>query len=332
MTETAAPETTPVSSPVSIRLIARRVLTGVLMLWLVSLIVFLATQALPGDIARLRLGQNATQEQVLQLREQLGLDRPVFVQYLSWLGGLLTGNPGTSLASGTPVAELLAVRVGNTTAVVTIALLITLPLGVLLGALAARKPGGWVDMAISGTVQGILSLPEFVVGILLVAVFGGGLLKILPPTSPMDPRLSAWEQPRLLVLPVATMVLIAVPHLTEAVKTLVRDELASDYVRWARLSGIGERRVLTRYAIPNTWGPVAQVGGVTVNYLLGGVVAVETVFAFPGLGSELVGAVATRDIVVVQVIAMGIATVLLVTFLIADLIGIATNPRLRGAR
>lgn len=314
----------------SARLVIRRVLTGVAMLATVSVLVFAATQALPGDIARTILGQNATAEQLARLRGELGLDLPVWQQYLRWVGGLLTGDLGTSLASGTPVVELLRVRVTNSATVVVIALLITLPLGLLLGLLAARR--GPADVGISAAVQTILSLPEFVVGIVLVVLFGGGLLRWLPPTSPLDPRQLAWSQPRLLVLPIATMVLIALPHLVEATKTLLREELASDYVRWARLSGLGDARLLTGYALPNVLGPVAQVAGVTVNYLLGGVVAVESVFAFPGIGSELVAAVSARDIVVVQVIAIGIAAVLLVTFLIADLIGMLTNPKLRRSR
>lgn len=302
------------------------------MLVTVSVLVFAATQALPGDIARTILGQGATAEQLARLRAELGLDLPAWQQYVRWAGGLLSGDLGTSLASGTPVAELLRVRVANSLTVVLIALVITLPLGLLLGLLAARRAGSALDVGISAAVQVILSLPEFVVGIILVVLFGGGLFRLFPPTSPLDPRLLAWNQPQLLVLPVATMVLIALPHLTEATKTLLREELAGDYVRWARLSGLGDARLLTHYALPNTWGPVAQVGGVTVNYLLGGVVAVETVFAFPGIGSELVSAVGSRDIVVVQVIAMGIATILLVTFLLADLIGLLTNPRLRSSQ
>lgn len=311
----------------STRLVIRRVLTGVAMLITVSVLVFAATQALPGDIARTILGQNATAEQLARLRGELGLDLPVWQQYLHWVGGLLSGDLGTSLASGTPVAELLRVRVLNSATVVLIALVITVPLGLLLGLAAARR--GPADVGISAAVQTILSLPEFVVGIVLVVLFGGGLLRWLPPTSPLDPRQVAWNQPRLLILPIATMVLIALPHLVEATKTLLREELATDYVRWARLSGLGDVRLLTGYALPNVLGPVAQVAGVTVNYLLGGVVAVESVFAFPGIGSELVAAVSARDIVVVQVIAIGIATSLLITFLIADLIGLLTNPKLR---
>jgi peptide/nickel transport system permease protein len=313
------------------RMILRRIAIGIGMLAVVSLLVFFATQALPGDIARQLLGQTATPEQLARIRSELGLDRPAIVQYLDWVSGLVTGDLGDSLASGTPVTELLAVRVSNTAALVAISAAITLPLGVLLGTLAARRSGSWQDVSISSLMQGILALPEFVVGIVLVAVFAG-LFGLFPPTSPLDPRDPALAQGDLLVLPVATMVLIATPHLTESVKTLVRDQLAGDHVRWARLSGIHESRILGRYALRNAAGPSAQVGGVTINYLLGGTVAVEAVYSFPGIGSALVAAVAGRDIVVVQAIAMGVATVLVVTFLLADLIGILTDPRLRSTR
>lgn len=316
-------------SPVT-RMVLTRICLGIGMLFLLSLIIFAATHALPGDIARTMLGQTATDEQVNALRTQLGLDRPFFVQYVDWLGGLFVGNLGTSLASGTPVTELLAVRLSNTATLVTIAGVITLPLGILLGTLAARRPGRVTDVSISGTMQTLLALPEFVVGILLVTLFAGKLLRIVPPTSPLDPRFAAISQPTLLVLPVATMVLIAVPHLAESVKTLVRDQLTSGYVVTARLSGISERRILSRYALPNTAGPVTQVIAITINYLLGGAVAVETVFSFPGLGSELVAAVSGRDFTVVQVITLGIATVMLIVFTLADIVGILANPKLRS--
>lgn len=313
-----------------LRLILTRLVVGAVLLLVVSAVVFFITQALPGDIARAILGQNATPEQLARLREQLGLDKPVFVQYLDWLGGLVTGNWGVSLASGTPVSELLAVRVGNTTAVVVVAAAVVIPLGIALGALAARRAGGLLDHTVSWSVQVILSLPEFVVGILLMVVFASWL-HLLPPTSPLDPRMSAWEQPQLLALPVATMILIALPHLTEAAKTVVRDELGTAHIRWGRLSGLPESRLLWGRALPRASGPIAQVSGVTVNYLLGGIVAVEVVFSFPGIGSELVGAVGSRDIPVVQAIAMGIAFTLLVTFLIADIVALAADPR-RGVR
>lgn len=318
-----------VHSPSLAGMIARRVGIGAVMLLIVSFIVFVCTQALPGDIARQVLGQNATAEQLANLREQLGLTRPLIVQYLDWLWGALRGDFGTSIGSGMPVSELLAVRVQNSLAIVAVSLAIVLPLAVLLGTLAARRPGGAVDHVVSGAMHGILSLPEFVVGILVIALLATNVVRLFPPASILDPRESVWAQPELLVLPVITMVLIALPHLTEAVKTLMRDELASEHVRWARLSGIRESRILERFAFPNTVPPTLQVAAVTVNYLLGGTVAVETVFSFPGIGSALVNAVANRDIVTVQAVAILIAAVLLVAFVVADILGMLANPRLR---
>jgi len=313
-----------------LRLVLLRVVVGAALLLVVSAVVFFVTQALPGDIARAILGQNATPEQLARVRQQLGLDQPAIVQYLHWLGGLISGDWGRSLASGTPVAQLLAVRVGNSATVVAIAAIVVLPVGVALGALAARRAGGVLDHIVSWSVQIILSLPEFVVGIILMVLLASWL-HLLPPTSPLDPRESAWAQPQLLVLPVATMILIALPHLTEATKTVVRDELGTAYIRWGRLSGLRESRLLWGRALPRASGPIAQVSGVTINYLLGGIVAVEVVFSFPGIGSELVDAVGSRDIPVVQAIAIGIATVLLITFLIADIVAVAADPR-RGVR
>lgn len=310
-------------------MIVRRIGLGALMLIIVSFIVFACTQALPGDIARQVLGQNATAEQLANLREQLGLTRPLIVQYADWLWGAVRGDFGTSIGSGMPVADILAVRVQNSLAVVSVSLAIVLPLAVLLGTLAARRPGSVVDHVVSGAMHGILSLPEFVVGILVIALLATNVFRLFPPASILDPRESVWAQPELLVLPVVTMVLIALPHLTESVKTLMRDELASEHIRWARLSGIREPRILGRFALPSILPPTLQVSAVTVNYLLGGTVAVETVFSFPGIGSALVGAVQNRDIVTVQAVSILIAAVLLAAFVIADILGMLATPRLR---
>lgn len=308
--------------------IVQRVLLGVAALLLVSFLVFLLTQALPGDIARQILGQNATEEQIEVLRARLGVDQPFLVQYGNWLVGILRLDFGTSLASGTPVTELLRVRAANTATAVGIALIIVIPIAITLGVAAAGR-SRTLEHSISGTMFTILALPEFVVGILLIALVAGPVLQLFPPTSILDPRIPAIEQPELLVLPVATMVLIAMPHLTETVKALVRDELGSEHVLWTRLNGVSERRIMMRGVLPNVAAPTSQIVATTVNFLLGGTVAVETVFGFPGIGSALVAAVANRDIIVVQAIAIGIATVLVVAFLLADVIGVLTTPKLR---
>lgn len=303
------------------RRIAKRLAIGVAMLLVVSLVIFLCTQALPGDVARQVLGQNATEERVEALREQLGLNLPLITQYFNWLGGILHLDPGISLASQTPVIELISARLSNSLVIVAIAFVIVLVLGYGLGILAARKPGGAFDSAVSGFARFILSLPEFVVAILVITLLATNVFRLFPPTAIVDARYPILEQGELIVLPVLTLVLVATPHLLESIRTLMREELASPAVTWARLSGVGEGTILLRYALPNILAPSLQVVATTVNYLLGGMVAVETVFSFPGIGSALVSAVGSRDIVTVQAIAMFIAVVMVVVLLIADVIG-----------
>lgn len=317
------------SSSAVVRFIGRRVALGVLTVLVASFIVFALTQALPGDIARQILGQNATDTQLANLRTQLGLDLPFLTQYFNWLLGVVQLDFGTSLASGTPVTDLLAVRTANTFTLVSIALVVSLPLAIFLGGLAARKSGKVTDHIISGSMFGILSLPEFVIGVILIMLLAGPVFRILPPASILDPRQPAIAQPELLVLPGLTMILIALPHLTESVKTLVRSELNSEHVLWSRLNGVGESRILTRGVVPNVASPTSQIVATTINFLLGGSVAVETVFGFPGLGSALVASVSNRDIVVVQAIAVGIAAFMVIAFFLADLLGLLTTPKLR---
>lgn len=301
--------------------VIKRLGLGILMLLVVSAVVFFCTQALPGDIARQILGQNATPEQVENLREQLGLNQPVIVQYGQWLWGMIQLDPGISLASRTPVAELISSRLLNSLTIVGIAFVFVIVLSYVFGILAARKPGGAIDTIVSGIDHFILSLPEFVVGIIVIVILATNVFKVFPPASIIDSRYPAYQQPELLVLPTLCLVLVATPHLLESIRTLMREELESPAVTWARLSGIGETRILLRYALPGILAPSLQVVAATISFLLGGMVAVEAVFAFPGIGSALVSAVSSRDIVTVQAIAMFIAAVMIVALMIADIIG-----------
>lgn len=319
----------PISKAV-LALIGRRAAIGLATLLVVSFVIFFLTQALPGDVARTILGPNATEAQLNSLREELGLNQSVWAQYFDWLSRIVTLDFGNSLSSGTPVSDLLAVRAQNSLTVIGIAVLLTLPLSFLLGVLAARRPGSWADHIISGSCQAILSLPEFVVAVLLIVIFATGAFNWFPPVSILDSRESAWQQPELLVLPIMTMVLIASPHLIESIKTLVREELGSEHIRWARLSGVQERRLLSRYALRNVLAPSLQVTATTIGFLIGGTVAVERAFSFPGIGSALISAVANRDVVVVQAIAMAITAILVIAFIIADIVGTLVTPKLRG--
>jgi len=309
--------------------LATRLGIGLLMLLVVSAVVFFCTQALPGDIARQVLGQNATAEQIENLRAQLGLDQPVVLQYGQWLWNMLQLDLGTSLASRTPVTDLIASRLANSLTIVGIAFIFVVVLGYGLGIIAARKPGGVLDSTISSIDHLILSLPEFVVGIIVIVILASNIFKLFPPASIVDSRYPAYQQPKLLILPVLCLVLVATPNLLESIRTFMREELQSPSVTWARLSGVSEASILFRYAFPNILAPSLQVVAASINFLLGGMVAVETVFAFPGIGSALVSAVSSRDIVTVQAIAMFIAVVMVVVLIIADIIGDMSIAKVR---
>jgi peptide/nickel transport system permease protein len=323
-------EGTPVRHPV-LRYIGRRLVLGAAMLAIVSVAVFFFTQALPGDVARQVLGQTATEAQVAQMRERLGLDQPVTTQYGRWVAGLVSFDMGTSLTSRTSVAELVAQRVANSAALVAATAAILLPLALALGIAAARRPGGLVDSIVSGTVLFMLALPEFIIAVLVVVLLATNVLHLFPPTSILNAREPLWAQARLFALPVLALVVGSLPYSAESIKTAVREELASEHVLWARLSGIREARILWRHALPNALAPSLQVAGTTLIYLTGGIVAVENVFAFPGVGAALTAAVANRDIPVVQALAMLLAVTALVIYLAADILGLLLTPRLRTA-
>jgi len=309
--------------------ILRRLAYAAAMLLAISVLVFFFTQALPGNVARQLLGQNATAAQVSRLRAQLGLDRSLISQYTEWIGHLLTLNLGSSLTSGTPVSQLIADRAVNSAVLVGITAAVLIPAVLILGMLAARRPGGIVDSVVSGTVLVVMALPEFIIAVLVVVVLAANVFHVLPPTSVISPGASLWSQRSLLVLPALALVIGSLPYLTESVKTVLREELGSEHITWARLSGVPERRLLWRHALPNAIGPTLQVAGTTLVYLTGGIVAVENVFAFPGIGEALTAAVANRDIPVVQAIAMLLAAVALAVYLLADVLHLLLSPRLR---
>ena len=309
--------------------ILRRLAYAAAMLLAISVLVFFFTQALPGNVARQLLGQNATAAEVSRLRAHLGLDQPLLSQYTEWIGHLLTLNLGSSLTSGTPVTQLIADRAVNSAVLVGITSAVLIPAVLILGMLAARHPGGIVDSVVSGTVLVVMALPEFIIAVLVVVLLASNVFHILPPTSVINPGASLWSQWKLLVLPALALVIGSLPYLTESVKTVLREELGSEHITWARLSGVPERRLLWRHAMPNAIGPTLQVAGTTLVYLTGGIVAVENVFAFPGIGEALTAAVANRDIPVVQAIAMLLAAVALAVYLLADVLHLLLSPRLR---
>ncbi len=309
--------------------IFRRILLGILVLFLVSIVIFVATQALPGDTARAILGRTATQASLAALREQLHLNRPLVEQYLDWAGGLLRGDAGRSMAAQEPVSKLIADRIVNSAFLVLCAGLISIPLSIFIGAYAALWRDRSFDVATSLITLIFAALPEFVVGIALVILFATTVSQILPAVSLIPPGSRPWEQPVVLILPTLTLVIAVTPYVARIMRASMIEVLESDYVEMARLKGLPERVVILRHALPNALGPTFQVIALNLAYLAGGVIVVEYVFNYAGIGGALRDAVSNRDLPVIQALAMLIAGLYVLLNLLADIATILVTPRLR---
>jgi peptide/nickel transport system permease protein len=303
----------------------------VVILWAVSVIVFVATQALPGDTASAILGREATPERLASLRAQLGLGQPVVEQYLNWMGKVLTLQLGDSLASGLPVNDLIAPRLANSLVLMGLAALISTPLALLIGALAAYYRDSAADHATSVVTLALAALPEFVIGIFLVLAFATGWLDLLPAVFVADRAGPIWQDPVQLVLPACTLALAVAPYIVRMMRATMIDVLDSEYVQQARLKGLPEWQVLLRHAAPNAIGPVTQVVALQLAWLAGGAVVVEYLFRFPGIGVALLDAVNNRDLPVVQALTVLIAGFYIAINLGADIIALIANPRVRTA-
>jgi peptide/nickel transport system permease protein len=313
-------------------LIASRLLSGVLTLVILSIIVFAATQALPGDAAKQVLGPNATPQQVAALRQQLGLDQSRVTQYWHWITGVLRGDFGHSLTTGESVSSMLDGRFLNSVTLLAFAALVSIPLSLSIGIRAAIRRDRAFDTVTSLITLVLAALPEFVIGLGLVVLFATGVLHVAKPVSLVDPTVPLVDQLGVLVLPAATLIIATVPYIARMTRSSFIEVLESEYIETARLNGISERRVIFRHAMRNAIAPIAQVIALTLAYLAGGVVVVEAVFNYPGIGTALVSAVRYRDLPVVQLISLVIGAVYIVCNLAADVIGILATPRLRAAR
>jgi peptide/nickel transport system permease protein len=311
------------------RLVSRRLLTGLATLAALSALVFAATQALPGDAATQVLGPHASVVQVADMRQRLGLDRPVAVQYLAWISGLARGDFGQSLANGAPVREMLAPRIQATSVLVLVAACVAIPFALVMGVWTATRRDRAVDLAASFATLALAAVPEFVVGIVLVILFATGPLQWLPPVSLIDPSVPLLDQADAIALPSLTLILASTPYVLRMMRASMIEVLDSDYIAMARLNGIPELRIVLRHALRNAIGPAIQVIALTLIYLAGGVVVVESVFNYPGIGTALVDAVRYRDLPVVQFLSLVIASVYVVCNLAADIAVILVTPRLR---
>ncbi len=312
-------------------LITKRLLLGVLILFIVSALIFAGTEILPGDVAQAILGQGATPELIANVRERLGLDQPLITRYFNWLGTLLSGNLGTSMVSGADISDLLSERVRNTVMLAGATALVAVPLAIGLGLLCALKPGSLLDRAISSVSLSLISLPDFLVAIILVSLFSVKL-GWLPAIANLRPDQDFLTVLRQMVLPVTVLVFTVLAHMIRMTRTAVINVLSSPATEMAILKGVPRARLLMVHALPNALAPIANVVVLNLAYLISGIVVVETLFNFAGLGRLMVESVSTRDIPLVQICALLFCAVYVVLNLIADVVAILANPRLRYPR
>ncbi|WP_159571474.1 ABC transporter permease [Curtobacterium sp. 18060] len=308
--------------------VLRRVGIAVLTVVLASLFVFLAVQALPGDVAQQLLGQNATPDAVKQLRETLGLDQNVWLRYLQWLGGAVHGDFGTSLVSGEAVAPTLFTAFRNSMLIAVPAMLVGVTVSLTLGVLAGVRRGRPSDKVISIVSLVVMSVPEFMVATVLVLLFAIGL-PIFPAVVLRGSDATVGELLPTIWLPIIVLTLAMAAYIVRTARSSTIDVMASEFVTTAELKGLTMRRVVWKHAVPSALLPTLNVVALNVAWLLGGVVVVENVFNYPGMGKLMLESVFNRDLPTIEAIALLSAVIYVVCNLAADLVALALDPKLR---
>ena len=314
--------------------ILRRTAVGIATLFAVSILIFIGTSILPGDVANIILGQMSTPESLAVLRAKLGLDQPAYVRYFIWLGDLLTGNLGLSKAGagagtvGTSISDMLAPRLMNTLRLSGVVAVIAVPFALTVGLVAAMYPGTRVDRFVTFTTLGLISVPEFLVATLLVLVVAVQL-GWLPATAYISGQETGLKLLRALAMPTLTLVIVAAAQIMRMTRATVLNVMSSPYIEMAILKGVPRSRIILRHALLNAIGPIVNIIALNLAYLVSGVVIVETVFAFPGLAKLMIDAVQTRDLPLVQACAMIFCATYIVLIFVADMASILSNPRLR---
>jgi peptide/nickel transport system permease protein len=313
-----------------LRMILRRLALGALTVFIVSLVIFGATELLPGDLARELLGQSATPETLAALREQLGLNDPAPVRYWNWLSGALVGDFGVSMANQRPVADLIATRAGNTLFLALYAAALAVPISLLLGVLAALWRNSIFDRVANAGALTAISFPEFFVAYILI--FWLAQSGVFPSMVRISPSTTFGDMLYMTFLPALTLTLVVTAHMMRMTRAAIVNLLASPYIEMARLKGLSPWRIVTRHAVPNALAPIIPVVALNLAYLITGVVVVEVVFVYPGLGQLMVDSVSNRDIPVVQAVALIFATAYVLLNLAADVLSTLSNPRLLHPR
>ena len=310
------------------RLIAQRIALGLLLLLAVSVLIFAGTNILPGDVAQAILGQAATEQALANLRAELGLNDPAWIRYFRWLGGILQGDLGQSLTNRADIATAIGGRLRNTLFLAFWAAVVSVPLAILLGLLAVRYQNRWPDKLISGVTLTAISLPEFFIGYVLI-YFIAVKLQWFPSFSTVYEGMSFGDRMRAIALPVATLTFVVLAHMMRMTRAAILNVMQSAYIETAELKGLSRFDIIRTHAFPNAIAPIINVVMINLAFLIVGVVVVEVIFVYPGMGQYLIDHVARRDVPVVQACALIFATVYIGLNIVADIVAIISNPRLR---
>ncbi len=309
-------------------LLAQRIALSLLLLFLVSILIFAGTIILPGDVAQSILGQSATPEALANLRTELGLNDPPLTRYFAWLGGILQGDLGTALTSGQDIAASVGSRLSNTLFLAFWAAVVAVPLAIFLGLLAVRYRDRWPDKLISAVTLASISIPEFLIGYLLM-YFVSVQLGWFPSVAMINDGMGFLQKLNAIALPVMVLTLVVLAHMMRMTRAAILNVMQSAYIETAELKGLSGLDVIRKHAFPNAIAPIVNVVMLNLAYLVVGVVVIEVVFVYPGMGQYLVDHVSKRDIPVVQACGLIFAAVYIGLNMVADVVSILSNPRLR---
>lgn len=311
-----------------VKLIAQRLALGLLLLFAASILIFVGTSILPGDVAQSILGQSATPEALANMRRELGLNDPAMTRYFAWLGGVLQGDLGTALTNGRDIAESLGGRLKNTLFLAFWAAAISVPLAIFLGLVAVRYKDRWPDKLISAITLTTISIPEFMIGYVLI-YWVAIKWRLFPSVAIINDSMSLGAKLNAIAIPVMVLTLVVLAHMMRMTRAAILNVMQSPYIETAELKGLGMLKIIRKHAFPNAIAPIVNVVMLNLAYLVVGVVVVEVVFAYPGMGQYLVDHVSKRDVPVVQACGLIFAAVYIGLNLVADIVSILANPRLR---
>lgn len=313
------------------RMVIQRILLGLVTLWVVSVLVFFMTSALPGDVAQIVLGQSATPESLAAYRSARGLDQPLVIQYFSWLKNMATGDLGISQAGGATISSLISERLGNTMFLAALVAVISVPISVALGLVSAMFPGTWIDRSVTFGTLALISVPDFFIAtfaVLFLAVKLGWLSAI----ANVAPEFTFWQKVNGIAMPLVVLVIVVAAQMIRMTRAGILNVMNSPYIEMAILKGVRRKRIILRHAFFNTIGPIVNVIALNLAYLVSGVVIVETIFAYPGLAKLMIDGVQTRDLPLVQACAMIFCGTYVILIILADIAAILANPRLRNPK